>query len=657
MGAHLKARAIERTTRQLQRNLEIALQHYTQPCHETSYGMGCAAGRSTMDTADAAAPPSAAAGEQASEYTTTNVAEEGVDEADFVKNDGRTIYLLAGRELRIYRAWPPESTSLLSRLELTGLPKAMYVGSDRALVYAQDSGQALASDRFLEISVIDLSDLSHPVLEQKLRVQGTLVSSRRIGQAVFTVVQSSPAQATWRALWPDGLRGCGQSEARILETFAALREEITRELEQTEPSRWVPLLSESVYQADGSALQQSSPLVSCADFLDSEAQDGGFTTVLSLSLADPDARHQTTIAGASGTVYASAEALYLARPYWHQVSGEGLPEGGAAIREATALHKLSLSSAPLGARYQGSGLVEGWVLNQFSLSEHQGFLRVATTTRGGPAGMHSSVFVLSPVEDRLEVVGGLGGIAPTEDIRSVRFLGERGFVVTFKKTDPLFALDLSDPRNPRIRGELKIPGFSTYIHPMDEDHLLTIGFDADDQGRFAWFQGIQLQIFDVSDLSRPTLLHKALIGTRGTSSEATADHLAFTYFAPRGLLALPMAVCQSESSLGGGYSGQPTFDGLMVFAVHPDTGIAELGRVSHASSDGTLTAFHSCDTWWQGPASRVQRSIILGDDASGDFLFSLSLDQLKITSAAELTPGKPTTPLLTLPLPFLSPTR
>ena len=179
-----------------------------------------------------------------------------------------------------------------------------------------------------------------------------------------------------------------------------------------------------------------------------------------------------------------------------------------------------------------------------------------------PGHVHSTLSVLEESNGALLVIGTLDRIAPTEDIRSVRFDGDRAFVVTFKKTDPLFVFDLANPRAPHMLGELKIPGFSTYMHMMDATHLLTIGYDAADQGNFAYFTGVLLQIFDVTDPTSPTLTHKEIIGTRGSSSEALTNHLAFNYFQPKGVLALPMTVCEGGGD-NGNYGTTMTFSGLI----------------------------------------------------------------------------------------------
>jgi hypothetical protein len=222
------------------------------------------------------------------------------------------------------------------------------------------------------------------------------------------------------------------------------------------------------------------------------------------------------------------------------------------------------------------------------------------------------VTVLRDTGGRLEEVGRVDGIAPGEDIRAVRFDGARGFVVTFKKTDPLFVLDLAEPAAPTIAGELKVPGFSTYLHLVDPGHLLTLGFDAADQGDFAWFTGFQLQLFDVADPAAPALAYRELIGTRGSTSEAATDHLAFNYFAPRSLLALPMVICEGGDA-SGGYGATMTFSGLMVYRVRPDEGFTYLGGVAHAEPEPPGTYGDGCWTWWTDASTPVKRSIFLED--------------------------------------------
>jgi uncharacterized secreted protein with C-terminal beta-propeller domain len=302
-----------------------------------------------------------------------------------------------------------------------------------------------------------------------------------------------------------------------------------------------------------------------------------------------------------------------------------------AVKEATTIHAFHIGQAPSATSYASSGVVEGAVLNQFSMDEYQGHLRVATTTGHAPDPTASSTLsVLEPHGQFLDVVGKVDKIAPSEDIRSVRFDDDKGYIVTFKKTDPHYVFDLQHPRSPLKLAELKIPGFSTYMHMMDPTHLLTIGYDADDQGSFAWFAGVRLQIFDVTVPTNPILKHTEVIGTRGSSSEALTNHLAFNYYAPKGILALPMTVC--EGGTGGSYGTNMTFSGLMVFNADVTNGFSLRGKVSHPTTNSQQGGYSSaCSNWWTNASSEVKRSVVMDD-----VVFSISESLIKANSLSNL---------------------
>jgi hypothetical protein len=239
-------------------------------------------------------------------------------------------------------------------------------------------------------------------------------------------------------------------------------------------------------------------------------------------------------------------------------------------------------------------------------------LRIATSRGRVPdPKVESLVSVLAQNEEgNLVRVGAVEHIAPGEDIRAVRFDNDRGYVVTFKKTDPLFSLDLGDPARPRLVGELKIPGFSTYLQRIDPDHLISIGFDANDHGSFAYYDGLLLQLFDVRVPTAPKLLFREKIGARGSGSEAATDHLGFNYFAERGVLALPATICSRGN--------QVSFSGLLVYSVDLETGFARLGGIDHGA-DGA-----NCNNWWSRSSSLVKRSVILDD-----LVYSIAEDRVK----------------------------
>ncbi|MGE0546195.1 MAG: beta-propeller domain-containing protein [Kofleriaceae bacterium] len=568
--------------------------------------------------------------------TGTNNQVAGVDEADFVKNDGQYIYLAQNGVFRIVDSWPASETHEVSATPIEGTPKKLFVEGDTALLYvAIGAGSSYSRDcsygydcDFIgdgtqtKLLVFDIADRSAPVLEREVGLTGSLITGRRIGNAVHTVV----TQAT--SLFPnlryytqvpscDGDYPSPSDYYIAKDAFEALRAANRASIEATDLENRLPVVT------DSAALTPSGGQSSCTSLYAGAFQDGtAFTSIVSLDLDNPGPVKMSTIVSRSGAIYASADALYMA--VGHLWSDSDL----------STIHKFRISEVAADTHYVASGKVSGRALNQFAMDERDGRLRIATTNGRAPSDSAVSyVSVLEEQGNELVTVGSLGGIAPTEDIRSVRFDGDRAFVVTFKKTDPLFAFDLSDPTRPTKLGELKIPGFSTYMHMLDSHHLLTIGYDADDHGDFAYFDGVLLQIFDVTDPSEPALAHKHIIGTRGSSSEALTNHLAFTWYPERSLLSLPMTICEGGDD--GLYGSQMTFSGLMVFDATVAGGFAEHGRVPHSLQSGA-----SCYNWWTSATSAVKRSLFLDH-----FVYSISDAELKVRSVDALA-----SELVTLPL-------
>jgi hypothetical protein len=378
--------------------------------------------------------------------------------------------------------------------------------------------------------------------------------------------------------------------------------------------------------------EKGAPAVpACSGYYRPNAAEGTtFTSLVSMDIQG-GAPTTATVVSDPGVVYASETGLYMSVPH-ARTEGGAWYGGMANEEEVSTVHRFRIGATTALTGYEASGVVKGRVLNQFSLDEHEGHLRIATTTGHAPdPKTHSTMSILERRDKALVLTGKVDDIAPSEDIRSVRFDGSRGFVVTFKKTDPLYVFDLGDPNAPRISGELQIPGFSTYMHMMDAAHLLTIGYDAADQGTFAWFQGVMLQVFDVSDMNNPRLAHKELIGTRGSSSEALADHLAFNYYAPKNILALPMTVCEGGNGLSG-YGTNMTFSGLMVYDVTATAGFTKRGQVVHPTAEtGNGYLADGCSNWWANASSEVKRSVIMDD-----VVFSISDRRVKANNLANL---------------------
>ncbi|MEW6432382.1 MAG: beta-propeller domain-containing protein [Myxococcota bacterium] len=648
----VRAQLIEDMNRKLDQNLESALSGGW--CSRYAY----------EDTAFAGgiAPPSAAPASSngASQYSTTNNQVAGVDEADMLKNDAQYLYVLGEGKLNIIRAWPAPDAHVVARVPITGEPKKLFVEKGRAVVLSSLKDGAASRGGWygrectygydcsftgdgypLLVSVFDLSDVANPKLLRETRFSGSLLASRRIGDAVHVVVTAPESVRPSYPTWPEGLQwSCDpvdtfEKALAIQGKFAALRAENRRKLEALTIADFLPSIVDTRHEASGDVVD-ADLLSACQNFYASKNTEGAaFLSLASFDLTKSERVNVTTVVGRPGAVYASADALYVAAR--HEYRGRDWYYDDAADGdEATTVHKFAFVDGPRSL-YQGTGIVKGRVLNQFAMDEHDGVLRLATTTGHVPSpNVHSTVTVLRQGELGLETVGVLDQIAPTEDIRSVRFDGKRAFIVTFKKTDPLFVIDLADPTKPSIAGELKIPGFSTYMHMLDESHLLAIGLDAEDHGSFAYFQGVLLQIFDVSDPKNPTMSARYVIGTRGSTSEALTNHLAFNYFAPKHLLAVPMTVCEGSNG-GSSYGRDLTFGGLMVFDVQADTGISYRGGVPYAAPESSQSA---CSTWWTNASSQVKRSVFMDD-----YVFSVAEDLVQVAPLSQLG-----TPIVSLPL-------
>jgi hypothetical protein len=280
----------------------------------------------------------------------------------------------------------------------------------------------------------------------------------------------------------------------------------------------------------------------------------------------------------------------------------------------TSISKFNVNQSTGEISLTATGEVEGLLLNNFSVGEHDGHLQIATTT-GWMAS--NNIYVLGQSGNQLTVTGKIEGIAPGEKIYSARFVGDRGFLVTFRKVDPLFTLDLSDPTTPRIVGELHIPGYSDYLQVIDENHIIGIGRNADESTGL--FQELQISLFDVSDMSTPKLVDRhSFAGGRNTQSTANFDAHAVGFFDSYDVLAIPIYSEGWWQGMFGGVDNTPIFEdqeqsSLPIFEIDVETGIESLGEIPFAD--------------------RVHRSVRIGD-----VLFAISGQTVKshaITNPAE----------------------
>ncbi len=529
-----------------------------------------------MATASVAAADDNAAvganGEGGGDFSGTNVQVIGVDEPDFVKTDGRRVILVRNGTLTVVDvsgAEPEITGRVLIGERQDG---EMLLHGDRVLFISNSYGTieplaGQASDRRGvegEIVIIDEILLDGtPRRGRSLRVEGHYVSSRSIDGTARVVLDSYPDELGF--LYPRNANG----EQIALE---ANRKVIL----QSQLEDWLP--DYQVVSSEGSIVAEGQILACDRVYVPAEFSGFGSLSVLSFDMSEALSLGDGAATFAQGgTVYASHHNLYVATNSW--LSPETF-EGEDSLREIegqyrTSLHKFSLTSGG-PAKYEASGSVKGHLLNQFSMHEYDDHLFVAVTegsSWGSDRDSESHIFALTQQGDNLAVVGGVGDMGRGEEIHSVRYIGDRAYVVTFRQVDPLYVVDLADPTAPEVLGELKIPGYSAYLHPVGDGLLAGIGRDADDEGRL---QGFKASLFDVSDPANPTEIDTWTLAD--AQSDVDWDHRAFLWWAPEQLMIVPVWSWEK---------GVPT--GAAVFRVSAEAGLDYQGLITHEPKDFPFT--------------------------------------------------------------------
>ncbi|MFP5323035.1 MAG: beta-propeller domain-containing protein [Acidimicrobiia bacterium] len=421
------------------------------------------------------------------------------------------------------------------------------------------------------LQLLDVSDPAAPQVVQTTELEGTHVTTRVVDGVARVVIAS----------WPQPepvLEGLSfEGDVSTSSGAAAAREAVAERVADTEIGDWLPSFRTTVLEEEAPTSDEGE-IVACEDVLVPEVNAGvAQTSILRVDFADGfDPADTTTVVAEAGTVYASAERLYLAANRWVPATDDPAADAAASTDTTTALHVFDLGGEG-AAPHVAAGEVPGHVLNQYSLSEHDGHLRIATTEGDPWAGegvepSSSSVRVLRLDGDRLVEVGVVTGLGLTETIQSVRFMGPVGYVVTFRQTDPLYVIDLSDPTSPEAVGELKIPGFSSYLHPAGDGRLVGIGRDATLEGVD---QGLLVSLFDVSDPTDPRQLQTWT--ERDAWSQAGADPKAFLHWAPESAVVVPIERYGTFDETGRELT--PTRMGMVVLDI-ADGGITERATVS-----------------------------------------------------------------------------
>ncbi len=480
-----------------------------------------------------AEPPQSAAREEEGQYSTTNVQEAGIDEPDLVKTDGDRIIVISGQTLYVLSA----DLEILSTLDLSneGWFSEMFLVGDRVVLLGDHGGMVgIPGERFASvpyyggvaaIAEIDLSDSAAPELLRTTYIDGSYLSARLHGDVVRVVVSSYPTGLEWSYPVGSGLR----AERDALRENQAI-------IEQSTIDNWLPYFVAVDHRNNS---EDEGVLLSCDDAYHPRSFSG--FGMLTIAAFGPNGLGDSTGVMADGeTVYASNNAFYVATNRWGDIyAEEGTQSGGVQ----TQIHAFDIAGATTS--YAASGAVEGYLLNQFSMSEWDEHLRVATTSSqwwGSSEDSESQVVVLGRSGRRLIETGSVGGLGQGEQIYSVRFVGPTGYVVTFRQVDPLYVIDLSDHENPQLAGELKITGYSAYLHPVSEGRILGIGQEATEEGRTT---GTKVAMFDVSDPQNPQRLYDYSL--TDAYSEAEWDHRAFLLW--EDTLVMPLEVWSHEEPM------------------------------------------------------------------------------------------------------------
>jgi hypothetical protein len=600
-------------------------------------------------------------GDSPSGFSDTNRQVADVDEADIVKvgDEGRKLYVIRGNGFYEFNSWPAAQTSKVADLEIEGGPMEMFVDGDQAVVFSSVYGVEPLDDgdlcqgygypepgvavdgafadpyyycgrSYVKLTIIDLGD-ELPQAVREIYIDGWYGSSRRHDGIVRAVVQSNMRRPgtvpeMWRVVW--GGDAQPQTREEEIELARAWATQAKEAIAQTTLDQWVPAWGERI---DGEIQQQP---VQCTDFYAPAPglTDYGLTQIVGIDMRSDSPTAITSILGQASQVYANSETLILAQPdwSWYEIDRNS---------DRSAVHRFAVSAEGQRSPYEGSGFVPGVINDQFSIDERDGVIRIATTRttwqdRSGdavapdvwiPPTTDNLVSTMKLQDGALEIVGSTPPLAEGERIFSARFLGDLAYIVTFRQVDPLFAIDLSNPESPTVLGELKIPGFSDYMHPLGEDHLLTIGRDVDEVTQQD--NGTALQIFDVSDPANPALSHKALVGQG--FSEANHNHKAFNFYAGEtadsGLLAFPFVSYEGDFS-----------STLELWDVSVQSGLSRRGAVDHSDlvlDDCGGVPYAVEDFYYYcGYQPQITRGVFIDE-----FIYSISHGGVRVHDVSDLT--------------------
>ena len=563
-------------------------------------------------TAAAEGAGSDAGGEVA--HSGTNVQVLGVDEPDMVKTDGERIVVLSEGVLIVADVTGPEP-EVVGRLHLGDFSvQSLFLSGDTVLLFGSAWSPVMPLAEFdtsiapipdsPKVQLIEVDISNEPEVVRTMNIDGRFVSARMVEDTVRLVLSSGPVGLEWSYPTGSGLR----AERAAVEA----NREIIR---NSDVDNWTPFYV--VTDAEGEVTAEGT-LFDCERANHPEE----FSGLDMLSVVTIDVGSGLEVVDATGVlatgdmVYASAESLYVATQSWQvwQWGRTGVIDDRPQDI-STEIHKFDISSDQ-AASYRATGRVPGYLLNQFAMDEHEGMLRVASTTSpawwGSGFESESRVTVLEEDDGELAEIGMVDGLGEGEQIYSVRFIDDAAYVVTFRQTDPLYTIDLADPASPRVVGELKILGYSAYLHPVGDGLLLGIGQDATDTGQV---KGTQVSVFDVGDPADPRRIDQFTL-SEGTSSQVEYDHHAFLYWEETGLAMVPIQQYWWDGER------ESVFMGAVGLTVGDGGTLGEIDRLVHPGGEDKYGDYRA----------QIMRSLVIGErvyTVSAKGILSNSLDTLQ----------------------------
>lgn len=594
------------------------------------------------------------------DYSTTNVQVENVDEADILKTDGEYIYYVANNKVQIISAKNAEDAKILSEIQFSegGYISQIFINGDKLIVLGReqapvvkttDDTDATASSKMVAdigvgrmmpypyrqmqsvVKTYDVSNHAKPELQETISLEGNYFDSRMVGDTVYVVINKylydgfTPPIIYYGA----GMKTIQATDISYIRMPDSSYElSIILAIDTTDNSFEEKTIlkgsSQDMYVSENNIYLVSQKQVSyqteqtrildevMMDYLPSEVK------LTIVKIRSYDLRDSTKLSEIqfeiqkyiSSLDYDEQQKLYEDM----QDDIEQIQTEIAKEREKTVITRIAIDG--LDMNYEATGEVAGRVLNQFSMDEFDGYFRIATTTGSSWDEKNPQVSHVYVLDMDLDVVGSVTDLAPKERIYSARFMGEKLYLVTYRNVDPLFVIDLSNPKEPEVLGKLKIPGFSNYLHPYDETHIIGIGKDTEEakeeEGR-SKVLGLQMALFDVSDVEHPKQVAKVTLGDRGTDSPVLWDHKAFLFDKEKELLVLPLRLAKidtekySEDQMDWAY-GDTVFQGVYVYSLNLEDGFVKRGEITHVDPE-----VYNKSGYYFYSNSEIDRSLYIGN--------------------------------------------